>query len=372
MTTTLAPVVPSASDFYDASEYQGNIPASRSLVESMFSVRHVPWHEIGTIIPEALRSSDVETVLKTAGMDWTVSKRPIRAAGNMLGDGTPTWTDALETDQFFAIVRDDTEKVLGVVKKAYEPFQNAQALDLVNDMLVRGDVTIETAGVLAEGARIWVLANIPRDMTIEGDVHVPYVCISASHTGDGAVRADLTVMRAECQNSLRWVVGGQHLAKALDDAGIDPSGISTSWTHRHSKNVGMKARQAAEVLGLAHHFLDAFEVEVREMMAKTITEVEFDRIVADIFPTDSSMTDRVRGNVEKKRDLVHGLLESPADGGKFRGTAWGAFQAFSSFDLWGENVKGGEKDRPRRQIARLLDGSIEKRSTMVKERLLTV
>ena len=360
--TYLDPVVPSASDIYDASEYQGNVPVQRSGVESMFSVRHVPWHEIGNVIPEALRSSDIETILKAAGMDWTVSKRPVRA---LALDSTDQFTVA--TDDFFAMVRDDTNKVLGMVGKAYEPFQNADALDLLNDILASGETTVETAGVLFEGKKVWVLANIPRDLTVNGDVHVPYLCISTTHDGSGSIRADLTVMRTECQNSLRWTVRGDHLRKALEEKGITVA--SPSWYHRHSSNVKAKAADARRILGFAVDFLDAYEAQIEELMAKVVTDAQFDRLVKGLLPVGDEATDRQKSNVQEKRDKVRAFYESPQDGGKFKGTGWGVFQAFSSYDLWGANLREGEKARPTRQIVRLLDGTVEKRSTTVLDRI---
>lgn len=379
MTTILPPVIPSGRGQnnpdmeWDKAEAQR--PVETSGVESMFSVRKSPWHELGSVIPEALRSTDIASILETAGMDWTVSKRPVRVASTSTliaeGDQEPStlWSDFdLATDEFFAMVRDDTDKVLGLVKKAYQPFQNAEALSLLNDILLSGDVTIETAGVLWGGKRVWVLANIPRDMTIQGDVHVPYLCVSTTHDGSGSIRADLTLLRVECQNSLRWAIRNPHLLAALEEQGIENP--SPSWTHRHSRNVVTKAADARRLLGFAQDFVTAYEAEVEELMAKVLTDREFDKLVSDIFPTEVGATERQAANVEAKRDKVRALYESPLDGGNFKGTGWGAFQAFSSYDLWGTDLREGEKSRPTRQIARLLDGTIEKRSTSVRDRIL--
>lgn len=337
-------------------------PVATSGVETMFSVRKSPWHEIGAVIPEAIKSSDVKTVLETAGMDWTVSKRAVRVA-NL--DGTAYDVD---TDEVFAMVRDDTGKVLGAVKGAYQPFQNADALDLVNDLLLSGDVTIETAGVLFGGKKVWVLANIPRDLTVLGDVHVPFLCISTTHDGSGSIRADLTVMRAECQNSLRWVPAMPQVIDALRAAGI--ANPKPSWVHRHSSNVKTKAADARRILGFAQEFLTAYETEIVALMDRIVPASEFDAMVSDFLPIDHDATDRQARNVTEKRDRVRALYESDTDGGKFKGTGWGAFQAFSSYDLWGADLREGEASRPARQLVRLLDGTIEKRSTAIRNRLL--
>lgn len=378
MPKTLDPVVPTGvPGGFDASEYNGQVPVQRSGVESMFSNRKSPWHEIGVVIPDAVRSTDVETILKTAGMDWTVSKRPLRVASNLVEqkpeaeDAAPlkVWEDfTLGTEDFSAMVRDDTNTVLGVVKKAYAPFQNVDALDLLNDILLSGDVTVETAGVLWGGRRVWLLANIPKELTVEGDLHVPYLCVSTTHDGSGSVRADLTLMRVECQNSLRWAIRNPHLLEEMAKAGI--TNPSPSWTHRHSRNVKTKAADARRILGFAGEFIDAYSAEIEAMMARVLKPREFDKMLTEFVTEPDQATDRQKRNVGEKREKVRALYESERDGGRFKGTGWGAFQAFSSYDLWGSDLREGEQSRPRRQVARLLDGTIEKRNSAVRDRLL--
>lgn len=46
-------------------------------VETMFSVREVPWHGLGTIVQEAPTSKDA---LHLAGLDWNVISNPIFTA----------------------------------------------------------------------------------------------------------------------------------------------------------------------------------------------------------------------------------------------------------------------------------------------------
>ena len=43
-------------------------------VETMVSVREVPWHGLGTIVQEAMTS---EEALELSGLNWNVESRPI-------------------------------------------------------------------------------------------------------------------------------------------------------------------------------------------------------------------------------------------------------------------------------------------------------
>lgn len=43
-------------------------------VETMFSVREIPWHGLGTVVADAPSSEDA---LKLAGLDWEVVQSSI-------------------------------------------------------------------------------------------------------------------------------------------------------------------------------------------------------------------------------------------------------------------------------------------------------
>ncbi len=45
-----------------------------ALVESMFYVRNKPWHGLGTMVEEAVSSSEA---LEKAGLDWKVIQRDV-------------------------------------------------------------------------------------------------------------------------------------------------------------------------------------------------------------------------------------------------------------------------------------------------------
>ena len=51
-----------------------------AFVESMFSHRFVPWHQLGEIVEEAPTSKDA---IVASGLDWKVESKPM-----FLADGT--------------------------------------------------------------------------------------------------------------------------------------------------------------------------------------------------------------------------------------------------------------------------------------------
>ena len=88
-------------------------------VENMFSAREIPWHKIGEVTEGALSSK--EAIVK-AGLDWTVSTRPI---ATFESPDIPARIDNLiPVEDFWATVRDTDDSVLGVVGNRYTPIQN--------------------------------------------------------------------------------------------------------------------------------------------------------------------------------------------------------------------------------------------------------
>ena len=158
-------------------------------VESMFSVREKPWHGLGTIIQEACTSKEA---LHLAGLDWEVKQEPVVYKGTKTGH------------QFNIRSSDDT--VLGVVGGRYKPVQNADAFAFT-DELIGGDVRYETAGSLANGKRVWMLAKMP-DTKILDDVVEPYLCLTNGHDGFSSMKVCMTPVRVVCQNTLNMALKG--------------------------------------------------------------------------------------------------------------------------------------------------------------------
>ena len=123
-------------------------------VESMFYVgRTAPWHGLGVSVEEAPTS---EKALQLAGLDWQVEQRDIYTSAGR------------RVEQFKANVRDTDQKVLGVVSDKYQVVQNEEAFAFTDALLGEG-VQYETAGSLANGKMIWLLAKLPEKYIINGD-----------------------------------------------------------------------------------------------------------------------------------------------------------------------------------------------------------
>lgn len=262
-------------------------------VETMFSVREKPWHGLGTIIQEAVTS---EQALHLAGLDWQVEQKPV------LYNGKPTG------HQFNVRSSDDT--VLGVVGGRYKPVQNAAAFAFT-DELIGGDVRYETAGSLANGKRVWMLAKMP-DTKILDDVVEPFLCLTNSHDGFGSMKVCMTPVRVVCQNTLNM---------ALNNA-------KRTWNVRHSGNIENKLAEAQHTLGLARDYMDAFAKEAEDLYKIKVAPKDFKELTETLFPITAEMSRRK----EESQYLLQCQLKEAWDMddlGNIRGTGWGFMNAIS-------------------------------------------
>ena len=154
-------------------------------VETMFSVREVPWHGLGTIVEEAPTSKEA---IELAGLNWKVESKPVFNEKNE------------EIPGFIANTRNTDGKVFGIVSNRYNIVQNEDAFSFT-DSLIGEDVRYETAGSLREGRTVWLLAKMP-ERKILGDKFDPYICFTNSHDGFGAVKVCMTPIRVVCNNTL--------------------------------------------------------------------------------------------------------------------------------------------------------------------------
>jgi len=164
-------------------------------IESMLYVGKAPWHGLGVALDNP---PTVAEAIRLAGLDWQVVLKDLQL---------------VETGQAVdhkATVRATDGSVLGVVGPRYRPLQNADAFGWFQPFLENGEASIHTAGSLAEGRRVWILAKINRAPSViaPGDEVQKFILLSNSHDGTLAVRVGFTPVRVVCANTLAMAHNG--------------------------------------------------------------------------------------------------------------------------------------------------------------------
>ena len=208
-------------------------------VETMMYVGETPWHGQGIEVKNAPTSDDA---IKIAGLDWEVVPKPIY-------DGLGREIKGYKVNQ-----RSTDGKNLGIVTNKYKVVQNHEAFAFTDDLLGEG-VTYETAGSLASGKRVWMLARMENTLLAEENID-PYLVFTNCHDGTGAVRVAIVPVRVVCQNTLNLA-----LSKA-----------SRHWSCAHMGNIEDKLEDARNTLSNAKAYMEALEEEFGELKTKTVTD----------------------------------------------------------------------------------------------------
>jgi phage/plasmid-like protein (TIGR03299 family) len=275
-------------------------------VETMVSVREVPWHGLGTVVDDKLTAKDA---LRAAGLNWTVAKVPMYVGGkegDLPEDDAEGTIPVVRVPDKFGMQRSKDHQILGVVGADYTPLQNAEAFDFMDALVDSGEAKYETAGALRGGRWVWVMMTTPRGIKINGSDEVNlYLLLFNSHDGSRSITAAATPVRVVCQNTLNL---GLQAARRR-------------WSVRHVAG-GMDGRldEARRSLGLSFEYFDEFERIAERLAAEEFSQAKYEKLVQRL--TDVN---------PQREGLLVAYETSQAVGGGIRETKWGALNLVGEY-----------------------------------------
>lgn len=277
--------------------------------------RDPAWHTLGTVMNRAFSAHEA---LEQSGMDFDVIK-----IQNQLETG-------IKIPNSYSLVRldrannEDGSGILGSCADNYHIVQNEDLFSFF-DFLVKENAAIyETAGVLGNGERSWIMAKLPNDIVIgSNDAIKQYILITNAHTGKHSAMAMITPVRTVCENTLNMAIKGRVNSVSI----------------RHFSNAQDKLRQAHQVLGFTTTYYDELKNVFDSMRVKKITSgemVEYVNKVMNIKDTNDVSTKK--GN---QINQILDLYESGEGALKTRGTLWGAVNAIVEYSDYYKTTRVG-------------------------------
>lgn len=268
-------------------------------VESMFFVRDVPWHQLGTRVENALCSSEA---LTAAALDWDVVQKPILTS------------DFMPVQGYRANIRSTDQKVLGVVTDRYKVVQNHEAFQFTDDLLGEG-VVYETAGSLQDGKKVWMLARLPQKYQLAGDEVCPYLVFSNCHDGSGGIRVAITPVRIVCCNTLNLAL----------------SSAKRMWSTIHTGDINKKLDEAKKTLMLAEFYMEKLTIEAESLSRIKISDNKVKEYIDMLIPMPDEPSQLQESNVKVLRfNLQKSYFKAP-DLDLMPKSAWRLINAVSDF-----------------------------------------
>ena len=279
---------------------------------AMAYVGAVPWHGLGEELPPG---QPIETWVNAARLDWRIQMLPVQYQFQGRSHTMP---------ERFVLARDDNGAALSVVSPDYQIVQPKEVLEFYRELVESRHYTLETAGALDGGRKVWALAKTGLVANVAGDPADElgaYVLLATSCDKSLATTATFTSIRVVCQNTLGF---------AFDDLKANQ--------RRHIKvdhSRKFDPRPIKEQLGLIDKAWSRFMEQVNPMAKRTLKGPAAQKFVESLFLSDKDLEEGKQPSSARYNEInqIMSLFHS-APGQEIetaKDTLWGAVNAVTNY-----------------------------------------
>lgn len=315
--------------------------------DNMISVHEVPWHGLGIVLNDHPSPKEAQ---KLAGLEWSVRKEPVHYRMPAV-DGM---SRVMQVPGAFAIVRNDNQLPLGVVGQNYEPYQNDQMFDFMEQFIKETGSMIETAGSLRNGKIVWALTSAGETEYLKNDPIKQYFLFKNGFDGSTNIEICFTDVRVVCNNTLTAALRG----------------ASNIWRIRHTSSLHEQVDAVKETLIQQHKYSAAMSEVMQSLIKKTMTDFEVKKAASEIIMRQIKEVDELleqgkdlfdiaSSSQRKTIDKIMELHESGAgsDIPGVRGSAYGLLNACTEYADHFKTIRPGARDFAEARFESLMMGS---------------
>ncbi len=279
---------------------------------AMAYVGDVPWHGLGEKLPAG---QSIERWVEAARLNWQIQKLSVQYQFKGQFRLMP---------ERFVLTRDDTGAGLSVVSGDYSVVQPKEILEFYRDLVKERHYTLETAGALDGGRKVWALARtglVANVAGINGDELGAYILLATSCDKSLATTATFTSVRVVCQNTLGF---------AFDDMkGNKRPNVKADHTRKFNPSA------IKEQLGLIDKAWSQFMARIDPMANFSLERMAAHKYFESLFLSDKDIEERKKPSGAKDNEIhqIASLFHS-APGQNIKtasGTLWGAVNAVTYF-----------------------------------------
>jgi phage/plasmid-like protein (TIGR03299 family) len=294
-----------------------------------FFVRVPAWHGLGIVLDDYPGREEAQ---RLAGHDFDVVSAPafsrVGIPENPQYVVIPGWKQLIAKSN--GSERSAVHgNLLNLARDSYEPIQNSVPYDFAEALLEQG-FQYETGITLKDGALCAITLKLDEPITITGDDSpvLPYLGLSWSHDGSGALRGRSTTVRQVCANTV-----------AASEA--EGARLGTDFSIRHTKNWRDRVADAKKAIQGTRKDIESYREAMEAFAAMPITRTDV-RTFAEALVLDQTVNSiarykadvasgkysvRVQNNVEREAAKVMALFNGPTIPEAHKLTGYGLFQA---------------------------------------------
>jgi len=293
------------------------------------------WHGLGTVLPEHTTAHDAFKRV----MDWEVESQTLlrkTADGKIVECGHN------------AVVRKDTDSVLGYVSPTYKPFQNSEFAAFVEQACGKSKF-VESALTMRGGRLIAMLVDLGRT-AIEArgavDELAQYAMFTTSHDGSMGLKLCDTNIRVVCKNT--------------HDAAMATGKVASL---RHTATIDQRAAaDAADFFAGTMNNHNVFAVKAEALANVELSQGDLELFLTNLYNRHIGkvIVDPKTKGEKKSASMAMDTISqwmSLAQGRTANGmerSAWAAFNAVTEWADHHRTVRGESEDSTNRTFSRLL------------------
>lgn len=271
-----------------------------------------PWHGLGEKLPPG---QPIERWVEAARLSWRIQMLPVQYQFQNRLHVVP---------ERFVLARDDTGSALSVVSADYQVVQPREILEFYRDLVQERQYTLETAGALDGGRKVWALARTGLVANVSGnaaDSLGAYVLLATSCDKSLATTATFTSVRVVCQNTLAFAFEDQKQQQ-----------------RRHIKvdhTMKFNPTPIKEQLGLIDKAWSRFQEQINPMAQYPLKDRAAQKFFESLFLSDKEIDEGKSPGTGKYKDIAQiGSLFLSAQGQEVdtaKETLWGAVNAVTYY-----------------------------------------
>ena len=201
-------------------------------------------------------ATTIEEVLDRTEMNWIAEEQQL-----ITGAG-------IDVPSHKALIRNDTQHVLGIVGKAYTPRQNPNAFAFMDTLCQQHEAKYEYVYMVDGGRQMIVQAKIDKNFNVRrGDEIATYITMMNSFDGSTPFKIFFTPIRLFCTNQL-----GSAMRNRAECISI-----------RHTVNSEVKAEDAFRVLCTATQYFAQFKEKAKTLANKALDAAKAARFLKECF-----------------------------------------------------------------------------------------
>jgi phage/plasmid-like protein (TIGR03299 family) len=228
------------------------------------------WRDFGVLVTGQKTAA---SAMQKARLGWNVCSKEIQVV------------DGPKIEGRVAIVRSDTNDVLGIVNSSYKSVQNLNVFSFLDKFVQNGDAIFHAAGFIGKGEKVWLLLKLLDNIKLpSGDSIQKFILFSNAHDGRGAIRAYFLPIRESSQTLMNISFG-----KRVEQ------GIAL----RHVGKVQQRIDESKKIFDLAEKFYENFEDSICKLYKSVFNARKIEMFIESTFSAYSLDSTRAKNNLAK-------------------------------------------------------------------------